>query len=228
MARLSASDFSLADLRTAEAFICSMTALLAEVASMASFSEQEEIVAPVTVGDLDDIAAMSELDYIFLQNDFHCSFSDSMWRSAGRTREAPAKLEARGEGEQGDVARLLDGQAETALVTGADPGEAAGNDLAALCDEALKETDVAVGDSVDLLCAELADLLAAEELATAGAATGSSGGTWGARTTGAAGTRCGGSLLLSGLRAGDFVSHCVFPSRGTLCLRPAPDTRWSL
>ena len=46
-----------------------MTALLAAVASMASFGQQ--VVAAVAVGDLDHVAAMAELVDVFFQNDFH-------------------------------------------------------------------------------------------------------------------------------------------------------------
>src|SRR5271163_4498694 len=93
-------------------------------------------------------------------------------------------LEAGGEGQQGNVARLLDGQREATLVTGADTGQATGNDLAALGDEALEQTHVAVADGIDLLGAELADLLAAEELTAARTAAGSACGTGRARTAG--------------------------------------------
>src|SRR5260370_17933186 len=97
-------------------------------------------------------------------------------------------LEARGKGEQGDVARLLDRQAEAALMPGAYARQTARNDLAALGDEALQQTNVAVGDRVDLLGAELANLLAPEELTAARTAAGSAGRAWCARsasTTGA-------------------------------------------
>ncbi len=95
-------------------------------------------------------------------------------------------LEACGEGQKRDVARLLDGHAQLALVRGADAGETARHDLAALGYEALQQTDVAIRDRVDLLRAELADLLAAEELAAAGAAPRTTA--CGTRTTRAAGT----------------------------------------
>ncbi len=36
---------------------------------------RQQIVAPVTVGNLHHIAAMSKLVDVFLQNDFHCSLS---------------------------------------------------------------------------------------------------------------------------------------------------------
>src|ERR1700736_3359151 len=71
----------------------------------------------------------------------------------------------RSEREQRDVASLLDGARQPALVCGAHAGQAAGNDLAPLCDKLLQQAHVAVVDGVDLLHAELADLLAAEELA---------------------------------------------------------------
>jgi len=74
------------------------------------------------------------------------------------------KLEARSEGKQSNVARLLDRQAEPTLVPRANSGQAARNDLATLGNKALKQPDIAVGDSIDLLGAELANLLAPEKL----------------------------------------------------------------
>ena len=64
---------------------------------------------------------------------------------------------------------------QLALVARADAGQAARNDLAALGHEALQQAHVAVADRVDLLRAELADLLAAEELASARAAARTAG-----------------------------------------------------
>ena len=55
---------------------------------------------------------------------------------------------------------------------GADTGQAAGHNLAALGNEALQQAHVTVRNRVDLLRAELADLLAPEELAAARTATG--------------------------------------------------------
>jgi hypothetical protein len=101
-------------------------------------------------------------------------------------------------------------------------GQAARNDLAALGDKTLKQANIAVGDSVDLLGAELADLLAPEELAATGAAARSTGGTWSARTRARAGVRMAAAgsgcrcVLLIGLRAG-FVSHDISLS-SALCL----------
>ena len=80
--------------------------------------------------------------------------------------------------QQGNVPGLLDGAGQATLVGGADARQAAGHDLAALGDEPLQQTHIAVGDRVDLLGAELADLFAAEKLAAAaGAAAGTSAGT---------------------------------------------------
>ncbi len=75
-----------------------------------------------------------------------------------------------GEWEQGDIASLLDGAGQTALVRGADSSKPPGNDLAALGNEALQKTDVPIWDGVDFFRAELADLFAAEELASAAGA----------------------------------------------------------
>jgi hypothetical protein len=77
------------------------------------------------------------------------------------------------EGQQGDVPSLLDGPREPALVRGADASEAAGHNLAAFGYKPLQQTDIPIGDGIDLLSAELADLLAAEELAAAAGTTGS-------------------------------------------------------
>jgi hypothetical protein len=151
--------------------------------------------------------------------------------SLGRTYFS-AKLEACGEGQQGDVARLLDGQREAALVTGADTSQATGNDLATLGDEALKQANVAVGDGVDLLGAELADLLAAEELASSGSAAGSTRRTrsagWAARAgVRARGSRAGGVSLRSCLLLGAlFVSSAMmFPFQVRWAFDPL-QARW--
>jgi hypothetical protein len=68
-------------------------------------------------------------------------------------------------------------------------GQAARNNFATLGNEALQQANIAVGDSVDLLGAELADLLAPEELASARAASARTAcGTW---RTWSAGARTG-------------------------------------
>jgi hypothetical protein len=77
----------------------------------------------------------------------------------------------RGKRQQGDIPGLLDGAGQTALVRGAYAGEPPGHDLAALGHKPLQQTDIAVGNSIDLLGAELADLLAAEELSAAAGST---------------------------------------------------------
>ena len=92
----------------------------------------------------------------------------------------------RGKGQQGDIPGLLDGAGQAALVFGADAGQAARHNLAALGDEALQQTHIAVRNGVDLLRAELADLLAAEELAaTARSAGGTTAGATAGTTAGA-------------------------------------------
>jgi hypothetical protein len=77
-------------------------------------------------------------------------------------------LRARGaacKGQQGDVARALDGHAEPALVARANSGHAPRQNLAALLNELRKNIRTLVVDEVHLLDAELADFLFAEILA---------------------------------------------------------------
>ena len=69
--------------------------------------------------------------------------------------------------QQSDVAGLLDGAGQAALVRCTNAGKAARHDLAALGHEALQQANVAIGNRIDLLGAELADLLSTEELAAA-------------------------------------------------------------
>jgi hypothetical protein len=97
-------------------------------------------------------------------------------------------LVPRGERKQRDVPGLFDGAGQAALVRGAYAGQAPGHDLAALGDKTLQQANIAVGDGVDLLGAELADLLAAEELSAAARATRGPATAWAAgRATGRAG-----------------------------------------
>jgi len=87
-------------------------------------------------------------------------------------------LRSSGEGQQGDVARLLDGPRQTALVRRAYAGQAARSDLAALGDELRQQTHIFVIDRFDFFDAELANLLAPKELApTFAGTTGASAGT---------------------------------------------------
>src|SRR5215467_6436488 len=72
---------------------------------------------------------------------------------------------AAGKRQQRDVARALDGHAQPALVTGADAGHAARQDLAALLHELRKNVGTLVIDQVHLFDTELADFLLAEKLA---------------------------------------------------------------
>jgi hypothetical protein len=85
-----------------------------------------------------------------------------------------------GKRQQRDIPSLLDGAGQAALMLGADAGEPAGHYLATLGHKALQQPDIAVGNCVDLLGAELADLLATEELA---ASAGSAGGPSASRTS---------------------------------------------
>ena len=75
--------------------------------------------------------------------------------------------------QQGDVPRLLDGQAEAALVRRADAGQTAWHDLAALSNELRQQANVLVVDRVDLLDTEFANLLSAEKLPATGFPTAS-------------------------------------------------------
>src|SRR5207302_120474 len=182
-------------------------------------------VAPIAIGNLYHVAAMSELIYIFLQNDFHCSSPISCLALASASLWYPVspplsggKLEARSEGQQRDVARLLDGQAEAALMPCANTSQAARNDFAALRDKPLQQANIAVGDRVDLLGAELANFLAPEELAAA----------WpgvprvaGASRVSAARTGCM-CVLFSRMRAVGFVSHVISSQVRCAYLRSRP------
>src|SRR5215831_10422809 len=94
-------------------------------------------------------------------------------------------------GQQGDVPGLLDGTRQAALVRGAHAGETAGHDLAALGHKPLQQTDIPVGDGVDFFGAELAHLLAAEELPATAGTTGTA--SWTSTGT-TAWTGCGGAL----------------------------------
>src|SRR5258706_13952907 len=85
------------------------------------------------------------------------------------------------EGHQRDVAGALDGYTEPTLVTRANSGHAARENLAALLHELREDVGALVVDEVHFLDAELADFLLAEILALAARP---SAGT--ARSTGAA------------------------------------------
>ncbi len=108
--------------------------------------------------------------------------------------------------------------------------QTARNDLAALGNKALQQANIAVGDRVDLLGAELADLLAPEKLAAARAAARTAGWTRSARTCARAGVTAawagGGCVLLSRLRA-VVSSAMIFPSQYVVPSF-APDPQWSL
>jgi hypothetical protein len=67
--------------------------------------------------------------------------------------------------QQSDVPRLLDGPRQTTLMRCADAGQTARHNLSALGYKSLQQTNIAIGDRIDLLGAELANFLAAEKLA---------------------------------------------------------------
>lgn len=97
-------------------------------------------------------------------------------------------LSARGaprEGQEGDVARALDGHAEPALVPRAHAGHAARKNLAALLNELRKNVGAFVVDEIHFLDTKLANLLFAEILALAARpstrATGATFAAWAAR-----------------------------------------------
>jgi hypothetical protein len=73
------------------------------------------------------------------------------------------------EGQQSDVAGLLDGTRQPTLMGRADAGKAAGNYLAPLGDKLLQQAYIAIVDGIDFLDTEFANLLAAKELASAAA-----------------------------------------------------------
>jgi hypothetical protein len=83
-------------------------------------------------------------------------------------------------GQQGDVPGLLDGTGQAALVRGANTGKPTRHNLAALSHKPLQQTNIAVRDRINLLGAELADLLAPEKLS---ASARSAAGTTALRTT---------------------------------------------
>ncbi len=100
----------------------------------------------------------------------HAAFNDLVQPARGppvRAIPTYAVLVARGKRQQGDIASLLDGARQTALMRGAHAGKPPGHDLAALRYEALQQAHIAIRDGVDLFSAELADFLATEEFSAA-------------------------------------------------------------
>ena len=95
-------------------------------------------------------------------------------------RRLSARRAAR-EGQQGDVARSLDGHTQPALVASAYAGHPPRQNLPALLNELRQDVRALVVDEVHLLDAELANFLLAEILALA--AWPSTGTAWAARTT---------------------------------------------
>jgi hypothetical protein len=66
--------------------------------------------------------------------------------------------------QQGDVPGLLDCAGQTALVRGAHARQTARHNLAALGHKPLQQANITIGNRINLLGAELAYLLAPEEL----------------------------------------------------------------
>jgi hypothetical protein len=82
------------------------------------------------------------------------------------------------ERQQRDIPCLLDRLGQAPLVRGANAREPPRHNLAALSHKPLQQANIAIRDCVNLLRTELANLLAAEELAApAGSTTGPSAGT---------------------------------------------------
>ncbi len=107
-------------------------------------------------------------------------------RADGDSRGLPTRKR-----QQGDVARLLDGIGQAALMRRAYAGQAARHDLAGFRYKLRKQPHILVVDTVDLLDAELANLLAPEEFPSAFArpSRASAGTASGTRTTGPIRTR---------------------------------------
>jgi hypothetical protein len=85
--------------------------------------------------------------------------------------------------QQSDISCLLDSPRQPPLMGGADAGEAPGYYFAPLGNKLLQQAYIAIVDGIDLLDTELANLLAAKELASAAAgAAGASTGRASART----------------------------------------------
>jgi hypothetical protein len=99
--------------------------------------------------------------------------------STGGSRDARSLCAcgASGKRKQRDVARALDGFAKPALVTCADAGHAARQNLSAFLHELRKNVGTLVVDEVHFLDAKLADFLFAKILALAAART-----AWSTRT----------------------------------------------
>jgi hypothetical protein len=111
----------------------------------------------------------------FISSQFRSIAAFSHYAGASRgglATAVPKFLVPRGKWQQGDVPGLLDGAGQAALVRGANAGEPPRHNLAALGHKPLQQPHVAVWNRVDLLGAELADLLATEEFAASAGSTG--------------------------------------------------------
>ena len=112
------------------------------------------------------------------------------------------------EGHQRDVAGALDGYTEPTLVTRANSGHAARENLAALLHELGKNVGTLVVDEVHFLDAELADFLFAEILTLAAARA-----TW--ASTGTSGTAFAASTARTTFAAGTGVRVSTLTARGS-------------
>jgi hypothetical protein len=90
-----------------------------------------------------------------------------MRRRHDGSRTESSSLFHRSERQQGDIPRLLNRIAQPTLMRGANACQTPWNDLAALGHELPEQAHVLIVDRIDLLDAELANLLAAEELPSA-------------------------------------------------------------
>jgi hypothetical protein len=82
---------------------------------------------------------------------------------------------ASGKRQQRNISRLLDGQGQTPLVRGANPGQPPWDDLPAFRHELGEQTNVLVIDGLNFLYAELANFLAAKIFASTFAAARATG-----------------------------------------------------
>src|SRR5207248_4195166 len=116
-----------------------------------------------------------------------------------------------GERKQRDIPRLLDCRTQAALVRRAHARQTARHDLAAFGDKLRQQAHILVIDRLDFLRAELANLLAAEILPSAGPAFTTATGS-GARRTSLGMCWCLGRCC----RGCSFVSHDS-PSKSFCC-----------
>src|SRR5438105_1312594 len=86
-------------------------------------------------------------------------------RDAQQVKANGSPLKTCGKWQQSNIARLLDGCRKTALMRGANPGQAARHNLAALGNKLREQPHVFVINGVNFFHAKLANLLAPEKFA---------------------------------------------------------------